>query len=155
MIKLTKAQRAALELVGAGVVSYTPGRTSGAHSNWTRYSYEALVGSKFAKRTKSVDALVNLGLADLAGSNGSGCPVVLTAAGREMLGVSATPLNALQVKVGRHIIAANGAVARVIEFSSEGNVYDGGPCTRTFRLAVGDFCFSETFDVFAPVPVLS
>lgn len=149
MIKLTKAQKASLELVAAGAVSYTPGRTNGAMSNWTRYSYAALVGGKFARRTKSVDFLVEHGLATLAGSANSPCPVVLSETGRELMGVESTPVSAGRIRIGRKVIAANGAVARVTDDASgsEGRV--------ALRLAIGDFHFTETFQPFAPVRVLS
>lgn len=149
MKKLTKAQKASLELVAAGLVSYAPGRTSGASSNWTRYSYTALVGGKFARRTKSVDFLVENGLATLAGSANNPCPVVLSETGRALMGAEATPVSASRVRIGRRVIAANGAVARVTDDagSAEGRV--------ALRLAIGDFHFTETFAPFATVPVLS
>lgn len=148
--KLTKAQRASLGLIADGMVSYSPGRVNGASSNWTRYSYAALVGGKFARRTKSVDALVEMGLADLAGSAGSPCPVVLTEAGRAVMGVASTPISVSRVKIGRRVIAANGAVARVVD-----NAASNGKGGVDLRLAVGDFHFTETFAPFATVPVLS
>lgn len=143
MAKLTKAQAASLALIAKGGVNYRPGLAKGA-----RYSYDALVGGKFAKRTKSVDYLVEHGLATLAGSANSPCPVVLSETGRALVGASATPVGAGRVKMGRRVIAANGAVARVTDV---GNTAEG----VELRLAVGDFHFTETFDFFATVPVLS
>jgi hypothetical protein len=150
MKKLTKAQKASLELVAAGLVSYAPGRTSGASSNWTRYSYTALVGGKFARRTKSVDFLVEHGLATLAGSAGSPCPVVLSETGRALMSQASTPISVNRVRIGRRVIAANGAVARTTD-----NPVGNGNGGVELRLAIGDFHFTETFAPFATVPVLS
>ena len=149
MKKLTKAQKASLELVAAGLVSYAPGRASGATSNWTRYSYTALVGGKFARRTKSVDFLVENGLATLAGSAGSPCPVVLSETGRALMGAESTPVSASRVRIGRRVISANGTVARTTDNAAH---VEGGVA---IRMAIGDFHFTETFAPFATVPVLS
>jgi hypothetical protein len=146
---LTKAQRNSLAAVAAGQVTYQPGRTGGASSNWTRYSYSALVGGRFVRRTKSVDALVTAGLADVAGSTASSAPVVLTAAGRELLGVESTPLVAIRVKVGRRVIAADGTMnARVADVASTA-------ATVTLHLADGQRRWTEAYPALSPVAVLS
>lgn len=149
MAKLTKAQTAALLLVAEGKVSYRPGHTNGPSSSWTRYSYEALVGGKFARRTKSVDFLVENGLATLAGSANNPCPVVLSETGRIATGRAFTPVSAGRVKIGRRVLSAHGAGARVTgdPASVDGKVH--------IPLAIGDLRFTGVFGPYDAVPVLS
>ena len=149
-LKLTKAQREALVLVEQGDVSYHPGRTSGARSSWTRYSYEVRIGGKFSKRTKSVDKLMDLGLVDIVGSGTSTARVVLTTTGAAVCGVKGTKLAAVFVKRGQRVFARNGAEARVTEATGEYDIVH-------LRLSVGDFCFTETYRIgeavlVAPIP---
>jgi len=147
--KLTAAQSASLALVAEGSVSYSPGRTGGASSNWTRYSYHAQVGGKSVRRTKSVDALVELGLAALTGSAERGSPVVLTEAGRKLVGVEATPVAAVLVRRGSRIRLADGTSALVSDFFVE-------HCKHVFRLRLsGGLYVNHAVGAFDAVPVLS
>jgi hypothetical protein len=147
--KLTKAQSASLALVAEGKVSYSPGRGHGASSNWTRYSYHVRIGGESVRRTKSVDALVELGLATLTGSASSPCPVVLTEAGRELVGVEATPVAAMLVRRGSRIRLADGTSALVSDYFAENGKH-------VFRLRLsGGLYVNHYVDPFSTVAVLS
>ncbi len=147
VIKLTRAQREALALVGEGAVHYSPGRTYGARSSWTRFSYKALIGAKFVSRTKSVDALMDMGLVDIAGSGEHRAEVVLTLAGTRILGVAGTRKSAIQLTTGLRIFAPEGYVARIVEITTvEGQI--------ELRLGVGGLYFtSVSYSPYAPVLV--
>ena len=135
VIKLTRAQREALALVGEGAVSYRPGRTTGPHSAWTRYSYEALVGGRFVKRTKSVEALAEAGLVEISGSARSSCRVLLTEAGAALLGVEGTPVAALAVARGMRVFTPTGVAALVSDIAVE-----HGKTALRLRLPGGYYC---------------
>jgi hypothetical protein len=147
--KLTAAQSASLALVAEGRVSYSPGRGHGASSNWTRYSYHARIGGKFARRTKSVDALVELELATLTGSASGACPVVLTEAGRKLMGVQATPITACRALRGARILLEDGTSALVSDYFAENGKH-------VFRLRLsGGLYVNHYVDPFDTVAVLS